>query len=241
MSEKNEVQYTRLFAAGDAPKMATLVCTGYVFKIGEGHESKSGQYNVNPIEIQPFGGGRAATYQFLSRPEWFEFNDEGKPSFRPQSLNGVEGGKSMLFVYNKMINQKDTISAMHGLCGSKARLSLLESRIAAKYPAVADDVDSPSVLEDIFTDVLLAKEGAEPFEIGYILRQAREKTDEVDDQGKVIYALKKSYDLSDFWEVNDKAKKAFRKKAEKSAERQKAKGEPISFKVCFDDGMSAPF
>lgn len=237
--QKTQEKRQRQFAAADADIIPTLVCTGYVFKVGEGHLAKSENYNVNPIEIQPFGGGRPITQQFLSRPDWFALDGEGKPSFRPKSLRTADGGKAMLYVYQKMMNGKGTMSALEGLAGTEERLCKLEDALIAAEGL--DGEESASVLEGVFQNVLIAKDGEDPVEIGYILKQRRQKTDDVDENGKRIYVRDKGYDLDGFWQVNDKNKKKYRKIAEQSAERQKAKGEPVSFKVCFDEGQSAPF
>lgn len=238
MSETKQKR-ERLFAAADADKMPTLVCVGYVFHIGEGHPSKSGVYNVNPVEIQPYGGGRETKFQFLSRPEWFALDGEGRPAFRPKDLKNAEGGKSMTFVYKKMINGRNEMSALEGLAGNAERLGLLEETLV-DTPGLDGD-ESATVLEGIFNDVLIAKDGEDAVEIGYILKQQRVKTDEVDENGKAVYILDKGYELANFWEVTSKNKKKYRDIAEKSAARNKAKGEAISFKVCFDEGVSAPF
>lgn len=229
----------RKFAAADASRKPTLVCTGYVFKVGEGHPSTSGVYNVNPIEIQPFGGGRAITYQFLTRPEWFELDSDGKPSFRPRSLEKADGGKSMLFVYQKMMNGEGTMSALEGLAGTPERLAALEDALTETEGLDGDE--SANILEGIFKDILLAAPGSDPVEIGYVLKQARNKTGFKNAEGRAEYVLDNKYDLGEFWEVTEKNKKQYRKIAEKSAARTQAKDEPISFKICFDEGVSAPF
>ncbi len=237
MPEKQK--YQRLFAAGEADKKPTLVCTGYVFKIGEGHLSASEKYNVNPIEIQPYGGGRPVTLQFLSRPEWFALGKDGKPTFRPAAFKTMEGGKGMSFVYKKMISNPDKLAAIPGLAGTEDRLARLEQAMVESEGLDGDE--SAQILQGIFENILVAGDGEDAVEIGYTLVQASEKTDEVNEEGKAIYLAKKGYDLKEFWQVSDREKKRFRGIAEQSAARQKAKGESVSFKVCFDDGLTAPF
>lgn len=239
MPQEQQQKRKRAYAAADANTKPTLVCTGYVFKIGEGHLSSSEQYNVIPVEIQPYGGGRPVTFQFLSRPDWFTTGADGKPTFRPRSLKSAEGGKALEFVYSKMMNGKDGMSALEGLAGTDGRLERLEDAMLDSEGL--DGEESVGVLQGIFENVFIARDGEEPVEIGYILKQAREKGDTVDENGKQDYILKPNYDLASFWQVTEKNKKKYRKIAEQSADRNKAKDEPVSFKVCFDEGVHAPF
>ncbi len=234
MSTAAEQTQKKLFNEASAAKLPKLVCTGYVSKIGEGKASKSGVYNVNPVEIQGIGASRNATVYLLTRPEWFEVDDQGYASFRPDSLQDVEGGAGMLFVYRKNIKGRGTLSNLEGLCGSTERFENLQEAFLTA-PGITDDTDSPQVIEELLTKYLLPADGEAAFEIGYTLTQRRTKTAEKDENGKNVYLLENSYELSEFWEATDKAKAKYIASAEKSAKRNAENGKPISFKVCFSD------
>ncbi len=234
MSTGTETAQKKLFNEASAARLPKLVCTGYVNKIGEGKASKSGVYNVNPIDIQGIGASRNQTVYLLTRPEWFEVDDNGYPTFKPDSLSQVEGGSSMQFVYRRNIKGRGTISVLEGVCGSAERFeNLQEAFLAAE--GISDDTDSAEIIEGLLQTYLVAKDGESPYEIGYTLKQQQTKTGEKDEDGKNIYLLDNRYELESFWEATPEAKKKFRISAEKSAKRAAENGKPVSFKVCFNE------
>ncbi len=238
----------KLFQEASAPKLPKLICTGYVARIGEGKESKSGVYNVNSIEIEGIGASRSQTVYLLTRPDWFEVNEEGYASFRPDSLLQLEGGKGMHFVYTKNIKEKNrqkgksvgSISLLEGVCGNQERFENIQEAFLTT-PGVTDENDSAEVIERILKQHLVAKDGEPYVEIGYVLKQQRTKTDEVDEDGNTIYLLSKNYELDTFWEVTEENKKKKFESCEKSAERAKAEGKPVSIKCSFTLGDGPGF
>lgn len=232
----------RGFREAPAKKLPTLVCTGYVSKVHEGKapDKSAGKiYTVNRVDINGYGGSRNVSVYLLSLPEWFatDLDEEGvkRPAFRPTSLEEEEGGASKLFVYRKNIRavSDDVPSTLQGLAGTEDRFyDLCDALLDAEG---IDGPESPKVISDTLT-AFLTPEGEEPVEIGYVLKQKRTKTDDVDEDGKAIYILENSYEISDWWEPTEANKKKYRKSAEKSAERAAEKGEPVTFKVAFEQG-----
>ncbi len=240
MSTEATAVQKKLFNEASAAKLPKLICTGYVAKIGEGKPSKSGNYNVNPIEINGFGAARNATVYVLTRPEWFETDEAGNPTFRPDALSQVEGGSAMQFVYRRNIRGRGSVSILEGVCGSEERFEKLQEEFLTT-DGIDDENDSAEVIERILQNNLLPKDGEQGFEIGYTLSQQRTKTDEKDENGKFIYLLDNRYEVSNFWEATEKAKESHRKSAEKSAKRAAENGKPVSVKVTFATGENTPF
>lgn len=221
-------------SAGTKP---TLVCTGYVSQVEDTAISKkSGNYNVTPISINGIGASQNTKIWLCTRPEWFEVDGDGNPSFRPDDLKKVEGGKSMHFVYSVNISGKEGISNLLGLSGNEDRFGDL-STLLFTTPGVTeeDGVELTKVLRNF----LVAKEGKEPFTIGYILKQQRTKTDAVDENGKAVYVLEKNYELDDYFEVTPEALKKYRRAAEKSARKAEENGTAVTFKIAYDE--ATPF
>ncbi len=242
MSTQTAKETRKGFRQASATRKPTLACIGYVAAVGEGKESKSKKYNVNPIEINGLAAGPNTTVYLLTRPEWFELDAEGNPSFRPDRLEEVEGGSGILFVYQKNIAQKGNVSLLQGVAGNEDRFGDLAETLLTKSVIIngkeetAAGDESAAVIEKLLEDFLVAGDGESPFEIGYVLRQQSTKTDDVDADGKAIYVLENRYEVSEWFEATEANKKKFRKRAEKSAEKAKAAGEPVHFKVTFDEG-----
>jgi hypothetical protein len=239
---QTQTQKTKGFRSASASRLPKLACTGYVAAVYDGRESKSGNYNTVTVEINGFGGSKNTKVYPCTRPEWFAVDEDGNPIFRPDSLKKVEGGKSIQFVYASNIKGEDGVSTLEGLAGSEERFDLLTERLLTDA-RTSDPDKSAEAIASILEDVLVAGQGEEPFEIGYILKQQAEKSvdkngkPELDPEtGKPVYIYKNRYEIDEFFEATEKNKKRFRKQAEKSAEKAKETGEPPYFKVTFDDG-----
>ena len=235
MSTAQATERKRGFREASAARKPTLVCTGYVAGVPESKESASGKYNVTTVEINGLGASPNARVYLLTRPEWFETNEDGFPAFRPDSLEKVEGGRSMLFVYQKNIAQVGNTSVIQGLAGNEERFDTLAEALLSD-PKTSDESDSAEAIQNIIEKLLVAKEGQTPFEIGYILKQQRNKTDDVDEDGKPIYVLENRYEVSEWFEATEANKKKYRKSAEKSRAKSDEAGEAVRFKVTFDEG-----
>lgn len=236
----NEATATKktVFNEASAGKKPTLVCTGYVSKVDETNPSKSGNYNVTPIHINGIGASLGTTIYLLTRPEWFEVDGDGRPAFKPNDLDKVEGGKAMLFVYRKNIAGRGTVSNLQGLAGNQDRYEDLADALLTS-DGITDEDNGGDVITKVLTSKLVAAEGKEAFIIGYVLQQQRTKTDEVNEEGKHEYLLENKYEVKDFFEVTPEALKKYRKAAEKSAKKAQETSTPITFKVCFDE--ATPF
>ncbi len=233
MSTQAQAKQNRAFRKAPAPKLPTLVCTGYVSVVGEGKESEKGVYNVNPVEINGYGGSRNTKVQILTRPEWFSLDASGNPDFRPDQITD----NGMAFVYRKNIAAVDGISNLRGLAGNEERYAALSNLLFAAEGIAGDT--SFNAIQNVLESFLIPAEGEDSVEIGYVLKQKRTKTEDLDENGKNIYLLENKYEVSDFFEATDENKKKYRKSAEKSAEKADKARTPYTFKVCFDEG--APF
>lgn len=233
MSNEATAAKKTVFNEASAGKKPTLVCTGYVSKVDETHPAKSGNYNVTPIHINGIGASLNTTVYLLTRPEWFEVDGDGRPSFKPNDLAKVEGGNAMLFVYRKNIAGRGTVSNLLGIAGNQERYEDLANTLLTTDGVNEDD---GAVVTHVLTDKLVAKEGTEAFKVGYVLQQQRTKTDEVNEEGKHEYLLENRYEIKDFFEITEEALKKYRKAAEKSAKKAQETGVPVTFKTAFDDG-----
>ncbi len=237
MSQTQTATKRRGFQDVSAQRLPTLVCTGYVSKIGEGKESSTGKYNVNPIEISGYGGSRNTRVNFLSRPDWFA-SEDGYALFRPATLEKMEGGNSILFVYRKNVKagEGDSPSVLQGLAVTEENFE--ELSVAMLSAPGIDGDESAQVIEQVLKDFLIAKDGQEPTEIGYILKQKSVKSDEVDEEGKPVYILENKYEVDSWWAPTAKNKKRYLAIAEKSAAKAQEEGRPVSFKTTFEVGST---
>lgn len=210
-------------------------CTGYVATVEDGRESKSGNFNTVTVEINGLGGSTNHKVYPCTRPEWFALDEEGNPTFQPSDYDSVEGGEKLKIVYANNIAQQDGVSTLRGLCGSEDRFDTLQEAFLSD-PEVSDDNKSAKAVERILDNILVAKQGEEPFEIGYTLKQQQVKTDKKNAEGKFIYINTKYYDIDNFWEATEKNKAAIRKRVEKAAKKAEDEGETFYQKVAFDEG-----
>ncbi len=217
-------------------QLPTLVCTGYVADVSDGRESESGKFNIVTVEINGLGGSKNAKLYPCTRPEWFALDEEGNPSFRPSDYDDVEGGEKLKIVYANNINQQDGVSTLKGLCGSDERFDALQEAFFTN-PDVTDADKSAKAIESILDGLLVAKQGEDPFEIGYVLRQDTVKGKKLAN-GKYEYLRTKYYKIDTWFEATDENKKKYRAIAKKSAKKAEDAGETCMYKVCFDDGNS---
>lgn len=229
-------QAKKSFNKAGYKKLPRLHCTGYVALVEDGRESKSGNFNTVTVEINGLGGSRNTKVYPCTRPEWFELDAEGNPTFQPSNYDNVEGGKKLQMVYANNISQEGGVSTLQGLCGSEERFDALQEAFLTN-PNVADENKSAKAVESILDELLVAKQGEEPFEIGYTLKQQQIKTDKKNAEGKPVYINTKFYEIDTYWEATDKNKSAIRKRVEKAAEKAEAAGEPCYQKVAFDDSV----
>jgi hypothetical protein len=199
------------FAEASVQKLPSLACIGYVDVVADGKVSESGKYIVQGITLRGFGPSRGCSTNLLYRPEWIS------ATFNPDSLNefGDEGQK-MLAVYRRNIAVRDGISALKGLAGSEERYQALAQKL----------LTLPAVTEATVSDVLKEFFSGDQFEIGYVLRQRKNKTGETDENGKDVYELTNGYEVQEYFFVT----KANIEKLQKRAARSK----DGMFKVAFE-------
>lgn len=204
------------FAEASVQKIPTLACVGYVDEVGEGKLSESQNYVVQPITIRPYGPGRTVVHRILYRPEWLESN------FNPDSLSeyGDDGAK-MLSVYRRNINVKGGISALKGLAGSEEAFKALAAKLLSLTDKSIPSVSS--AIRDFFT---ANKESENPIQVGYVLRQRKDKAGE-DENGKQQYELANGYEVAEFFFDTADARKKLKQRATRSKDG--------SFKIAFDE------
>jgi len=197
---------TQGFAAAPAKDLPRLGCIGRVTHVEEAKESKSGNYMVVRIDVEGYGASRSFRNYFLYRPEWLT------PTFKPADLKEIEGGDSMLRVYENNISQKGSISLLQGLAGgTKEGLDAVATAIFA-LPADSDTGGpSPEDVTEALRRVLL-EEGHGNL-IGYVLQQQAEKVGTDPETGKGIYANTPYYEVANWFVPNDKGRERVNKSA----------------------------
>lgn len=207
-----------MFVAAEAAKLPKLVCVGRVADVLDAKVSESQKYIVQPIQIEALGSGRNYRANFLYRPEQL------RPGFNPKSYKAemeAADAESVITVYRRNILAEDSgksqPSLLRGLSGSDEVFGTLAHRL----------LSLPEVTLEGVTEVLretLVEEGADTV-FGYVLKQARTKTNEIGDNGKFIYTLDNKYDLDTTFDYTEKALASWRKSAAKN---------PDGLKVCYD-------
>ena len=209
------------FQEAEARDLPTLACIGRVTKVNEPKFTKVNENGINyimiPVEVEGFGASRNTRVNFMFRPEWLD------EKFSPRTLKDVEGGKGLLAVYGNNISQKGKISTLAGLAGTnkEAFATLSDALINLDQASETIAQDVADTLKKVLIDDGV---GAN---IGYILTQQTEKTDEVDERGKPVYVKTQYYQVGEFFEPTQ----ANRDKQYKRAERQT----DGSFKVMFTE------
>jgi len=215
MSYNTESSESYAFGVADAQMKPRLACIGYVSEVGEGHISQSGYYVVQPVRLEALDAGQSTKVQVLYRPEWLTH------TFKPKTLkDGDEQTQKSHFVYQKNIRVNSGISVLQGLCGTDEAFGDFMNK-TARLPK-AEGTEGPSI-EDVqkcWTEFFDGNRNADgtPAQVGYILRQRRTKSDEVDENGKPVYILEDGYEVESFFYVNDKTIGQLRRRAEGGTE-----------------------
>lgn len=191
-------------AAADMPKK---IVVARVSEVLDANVSKSGNYIVQPIQLDAFGAGRSIKYYLLYRPEWF------RPDFDPNTiadtLEDEAEAKSLLGVYRRHISGKGSTSALRGLAGSDEKFDILANAILSLSEITMEAVTT--VIRDF-----LVEENADQL-VGYELKQKSTKTGDVNlETGKAVYIKENGYEIDTWWDVNEKNIKAKQKYAENS-------------------------
>jgi len=185
------------FRAAEADALPKLACLGYVEKLGEGKITQKGVYHMQTIHIAPMESGKKGVVNFLYVPEWLD------AGFNPATLKEEADGKALYFLYGKNIMSRQSMSVLQGIAGSEENFNTLS------YNLITTEDKSPegiqAVLQNFFNEVGPT--------IGYVLQQRREKTGEVDENGKAIYELQPGYEVGSFFHPTDSEKARIAKQA----------------------------
>jgi hypothetical protein len=200
------------FATPALERKPDQICVGRVTEVGDAYESKSGKYYVVRITVEPMDAGKGTKIYFLFRPEWMAQLSQ------VDLLNIKEADKGAHFVYGKNIatNEEGKQSTLQGLAVTTEDFNTLASRlIALGVEAVSEN---PTLVSDVLRTFLLDENGDR--NIGYVLTQQTEKTDEVHPEtGKAIYVPTKNWEVASYFAVNDKNIARMAKKAESRPDR----------------------
>ena len=205
MSATETAKERRGFAPAPVQAQPGLACLGYVDDVPEGKVSGSQKYVVQGIGIKGIKGSRGVKTNLLYRPEWL------RADFDPAQIEqqyDADTAKGLLFVYRKMFGTSGRLGALEGLCGSTEKYYELSDKICA-LPEVTTEAVWQAIREFFIKD----NPGTT---CGYILKQRRDKLDELDADGKQQYALAEGYEVSDFFVPNEKGIEAQIKRAAKS-------------------------
>lgn len=195
----------------DAPPIDVLpdiACIGIVEEVGDGKESESKDYFVQPIRIKGVAGSRNATVQFLYRPEWLT------PSFRVASFEELSEArrKSFTFVYGKNVYSRSKTSNLSGLSGSDDNFAALAELLKAIPEAERlNPMTVTTILRRFFRE-------HESEKIGYVLTQKREKI-ESEDGGKPEYVRAPGYEIGSWFRVDDEGLKRIAGRAARSTDK----------------------
>jgi hypothetical protein len=211
-----------MFEVAEAQKMPMLACVGYVEDVGKAAETQSGVYANARVKIKGNSGvSRDITTNLLFRPEWFT------PEFHPSQIDemtfdGMDETettrikKGMSMVYRKLFGTRDSLGELPALIGLNGMTELAEKFQALGHTPEAEEIG------DILRETILAN----IVDVGYVLKQAREKTEDLDENGKNIYVLREQYEIDRFFDPSEEGKARQVKSAKKSV--------TGAFKVAFE-------
>ena len=208
------------FVAAAVRKMPTIACTGYIDEISEVKDTEKGVYAIFNVNLVGTRGSRGARLNFLFRPEWFDVG------FNPATMEAYEteedpkAGSKMLSVYRRYIAPASGLSVLKGLSGSDENFGVfLQRRAAAASEIAASRPDEPTFNEQDVHSLLTNfwTEDCAGTEVGYILKQGREKSDMVDENGRVIYLPTERYEVDGwFFPHNERDLKSLVNRAKRS-------------------------
>lgn len=199
------------FATPALERKPDQICVGRVTEVKDAYVSKSEKYYVVPISIEALDAGKSTKLYFLFRPEWMAQLSTG------ELLRLREEDKGAHFVYSKNIatSEEGKKSHLQGLAVTSDGFNQLASRlIDLGVEAVSE---TPTLVSDVLRTYLLDENGDR--NIGYVLTQQTEKTDEIGENGKNIYVPTKNWEVASYFEVSDKNIDRMTKKAEKNPAR----------------------
>lgn len=190
------------FALAEPDRKPTLACVGYVEEISDAKATASERYMNSRVKIVSPNGGRDITTNFLFRPEWFE------RGFDPKSFDGLDVDdktkRGLSMSYRRIFGTKGTVGLLTALVGGKVQE--FAETLWAKGP----------VTEETVIDALREVSNAVQPDVGYILTQAREKTDSVNEEGKPVYVLSEFYEVQSVFIPTEDEQARIEKRAAKT-------------------------
>lgn len=221
-----ETQQTTLgFAEAPVIKMPRLACIGKVSEVGEGKESSSGMYNVQPIKVRPVGPGKPITIQLLYRPEWLTVGFEPKSilDYGIDEETGKDVGKSMYYVYRMHVNRPGNEERSYGVCHLKGLSGSDEGYAQLVHNLLSTEDKSVFSMQEVMREFFTVTN--ENMNVGYILQQKTQKTTDPD-SGKTVYVLDSGYEIGGWFRVDADSVKRVKLRAERAKD--------DSFKIAFD-------
>jgi hypothetical protein len=199
------------FVAAKARELPTIACTGYIDEVGEVKATSGGDYAIFRINLVGTRGSRGQGFNFMFRPEWFDvgYNPEVIGTYDFPETTEEETKKKrngMLSVYRRNIAPQSGLSALKGLTGSEDNWKVfLQRREETANRIAAERPDDPTFNEEDVHAMLTSfwSEDCPGQEIGFVLKQGSEKTDQVDERGKVIYQKTDRHEVDSFFFVED--------------------------------------
>jgi len=194
------------FAKAEAKALPKLGCIGRVLAVGEARATKSGAYEMIPIEIEGYGASRSIKVFFMFRPDWLT------PGFDPESLQDFEGGSGLLWNYERNVSQKGSVSLLQGLAGGteEGLDKVAEAIFALPVNETTGGPDSDAVA-DVLSRILV-DEGQGNL-VGYVLRQQQEKIGTDPETNKGIYQRTQFYEVANWFTPNEKGRERIRRSA----------------------------
>lgn len=196
------------FATPAIERKPNRICVGRVASVGDAYEGKSGKYYNVKITIEPLDAGSRATLYFLFRPEWMAQLSQ------VDLINLKEADSGAHFVYRKSIatNEENEQSILQGLSVTTDDFNALASRLIGL--GVENVAANPTIVSDVLRTFLVEENGER--NIGYVLKQQMQKTDEVHPEtGKAVYIPTKNWEVDTYFNANDE--KAIARQTKKAA------------------------
>lgn len=214
---------TSPFAAAKTPRLPELACKGIISEVPEAKLTDSQDYYMIRVKIQGIEGSKDVVVNHLFRPEWYT------PGFDPTTLEEMaqsadeevaRRGRAFEAVYRNNIGGTNSqVSNLKGFCGAsdealgkfgELRDALYAKKNEGKTADAAEDLTGDDI-QGLLSKFLMQTQGGKV--IGYVLKQAKQKTEETDENNKAIYELRSNYEVKNYYVPSTKAHEAFVKKA----------------------------
>jgi hypothetical protein len=221
------------FKSAAARPLPQLACIGYIDEIKEVKETESGVYLNARVSIKGNDGvSRNSETNLLFRPDWFTpgFDPEGIKNLDFEDLDATEQQRvktGLSLTYARLFGRGEAPGQLAVMAGSQENYDKLADLFTAAYKGTEFTGEE---IVDIIRGFILDKCP----DVGYVLRQQKEKTDQVDENGKAVYVLRDGYEINEWFFPNAANKKRLMNRAVKSAEKAVKTSTQPDFKVAFE-------